>query len=191
MPESLLVDQGSVFLSDVWKFGCELNNIKLKTTGTVSHKSLGSGETYHAYLRRIYSKLHSKFLNIHDHLNLSCALKAIEKITGPARRCPALLVFGSSPQPPFPTKRDHPTQTQRQRADSFARSEYEPIVSMKRLRLAARRPVPAAASTNYAPGDKAYVYSEKQRTYSGSHMIASAHKKCARLHVGERTGPRA
>ncbi len=37
MPNSMLVDQGSVFLADEWIAACELQNIELVSTGTESH----------------------------------------------------------------------------------------------------------------------------------------------------------
>lgn len=190
MPSSMLVDQGSAFLSDEWKFGCEVNGIEITATGTESHNSLASGETYHAYLRRIYSKLQREFPRITDDINLALAVKAVNDCTGPRGLCPTLLVFGTLPQFPSPSKRDHNSQTERHRAASLARSEYERIVSMARLQLAAKKPVAPAERPQYQPGDLVYVYREKERAYTGPHMVASAHGKQVRLHVGDRNGPK-
>lgn len=57
-PNSMLIDQGSVFMSDEWKFACDLNGIELLATGAESHNSLGASESFHAYLRRTYNKVH-------------------------------------------------------------------------------------------------------------------------------------
>lgn len=44
-PESLLTDQGSVFMLKAWKFNTNLAHIELVHTGPESHNSLGAGET--------------------------------------------------------------------------------------------------------------------------------------------------
>jgi transposase InsO family protein len=51
LPQSVLTDQGSVFLSAQWKHACDLGKIHLRHTGTESHNSLGSGEQIHSKLR--------------------------------------------------------------------------------------------------------------------------------------------
>jgi hypothetical protein len=56
-PMSMLTDQGSVFLSIDWKASCAALGIRLRHTGTESHNSLGTGERFHAPLRRIYNKV--------------------------------------------------------------------------------------------------------------------------------------
>ena len=190
MPGSMLVDQGSTFLSDEWQHGCDLNHIELVTTGSQSHNSLGAGESYHAYLRRIYNKTQKSFPNIPDSVALALSVKAINDCTGPNGLCPTLLVFGTFPQLPSPALRDHQSQTMRFRAAAAARLEYEKIVTTERIRIASAKPVPPATDKPFQPGDLVYVYREKHRRYSGPHMIASVHGKSARLHVGEKTGPR-
>ena len=57
MPESMPTDHGSMLVSDEWRFACDSYNIELVHTGIESHNSLNAGETYHAYLRRIYMKV--------------------------------------------------------------------------------------------------------------------------------------
>ena len=190
MPTSMLVDQGSAFLSDEWKFACEINGIELTAVGTESHNSLGAGEAFHSYLRRTYNKVHSDFPRLDDATILSLSVKAINDCAGPRGLCPTLLVFGVLPQLPVPSKQDHATQTERYRAAALARNEYERIVSAERIRLAARKPPPPAAKLQFAPGDMVFVYRERLKQFTGPHMIASIHGKQARLHVGEKTGPR-
>lgn len=68
MSTSMLVDKGSVFLSDQWISACELNAIELVATGTESHNSLGPGESYHAYLRRTYNRIHKEYSNVPDEI---------------------------------------------------------------------------------------------------------------------------
>ena len=55
-PESMLVDQGSVFLSDEWEGPCHSSQIELRKIGFRSNNSLGAGETYHSMLRKIFNK---------------------------------------------------------------------------------------------------------------------------------------
>ena len=190
MPSSILVDQGSVFISDEWRHACELNQIELVPTGTGSHNSLNAGESYHAYLRRLYNKVHRDYPRLSDHLTLAIAVKAINDTTGPKGLCPTLLVFGVLPQLPSPSRRTHPTQLERFRAAAAARREYEIIVNDERLRIAARKQTPPAANRAYRPGDMVYVYRERLKRFTGPHMIASIDGKGVRVHVGEQTGPR-
>ncbi len=190
MPSSILVDQGSVFISDEWRYACELNQIELVPTGTGSHNSLGAGEAYHAYLRRLYNKIHTDFPRIQDEVALAIAIKAINDTTGPKGLCPTLLVFGILPQLPTPSRRDHPSQSDRFRAAALARKEYERIVHAERLRIAIRKQPPRAADTTFMTGDMVYVYREAANRFTGPHMVASIHGKRARVHVGEKTGPR-
>ncbi len=189
MLSSLLVDQGSVFVSDEWRNACELNNVGLVPTGTESQNSLHAGEAYHAYLRRVYNKVHRDYPLVPDNVALAIATKAINDTTRPRGSCPTLLVFGVLPTLPSPSRRNHSTQTDRFRAAALARTEYERIVNDERLRIAARKPAPAAKNSIYSPGDMVYVYRERLNKHTGPHMIASVLGKQARVHVGDRTGP--
>ena len=83
MSSSLLFDQGSVFMSGKWRYACELNQIELVPTGTGSHNSLHIVESYHAYFRRLYNKVHNEFPRIPDQVTLAIAVKAINDTTGP------------------------------------------------------------------------------------------------------------
>ena len=190
MPNSILVDQGSAFLSDEWRFGCVINNIELTSTGTESHNSLGPGETYHAYLRRIYLKLQSDFPKLTDEIILSLAVRAVNDCTGSHGLCPTLLVFGTLPQLMPQSKSNHKSQLDRHRAAAQARDEYERLVSHERINIAARKALSPADKQNFIPGDLVYVYRENERKCTGPHMVASAQGKNIQLRVGERTGPR-
>lgn len=191
MPSSLLVDQGSVFVSDEWRFAYELHQIKIVPTGTGSHNSLNVGKTYHAYLRRLYTKVMKDYPNIPDEIILAIATKAINDTTGPKGLCPILLVFGTLPQLPKASKRNHQTQLDRFCAAGAARREYELIVNAEPLKLAAKTRPPPATNAQLKSGDMVYVYRERSNRYTGPHMIASVHGKNVRVHVGENTGPRA
>ncbi len=190
MPNSMLADQGSAFLSDEWRHACELNSIHLIPTGTESHNSLGSGEAYHAYLRWTFNEIQEESPSVTDDVLLALSVKAINDCTGPKELCPTLLVFGSVPQLPSPSLRDHPTIAQRHRAVPLARAEYERIVIDQRIQMAANKPTPVATNATYAPGDLAYVYRERLRRFTGPHLVASVHGKNLRLNIGDRYGPR-
>ena len=167
MPNSMLVDQGAVFLSDEWRFACETNAIELVTAGTESHNSLGAGETFHTYLRRAYNKVHKDHPTLPDDLILALAINALNGCAGPKGLCPSLLVFGTTPRLPSSSRRDHASQLDRFRAAATARREYEAIVNQGRLALAARKPTPAAKNAQYLPGDLVYVYRERLRRFTG------------------------
>ena len=53
-PDSMLTDQGPVFVSAEWNDACRTSATTLRHTGTQSHNSLGAGEKYHDTLRIIY-----------------------------------------------------------------------------------------------------------------------------------------
>ena len=190
MPTSMLVDQGSVFMSDEWHNACDLNGIEIVPTGTESHNSLGAGEAYHAYLRRTYNKIYKDYRNVPEEVLLALSIKAINDCTGPRGLCPTLLVFGTLPQLPNPCKKYHPNVIERHRAAARARYEYEKIVTDERIKMAARKPAPPATNLNYKQGDFVYVYREDLKQHTGPHLIASVHGKNVRLHVGDPLGPR-
>ncbi len=191
LPASILVDQGSVFMSEEWNYACSLNDIELTNTGTESHNSLGAGEAYHAYLRRIYNKLHHDYKTLDDPTTLALSIKAINDCTGPKGLCPTLLVFGTMPQLPSPHKRTYSEHSNRIRAAAAAREEYEKIVSSERIALAAKTRPPPATTRTIAPGDLVYVYRERAQKHTGPHMVASVNGKSVRRHIGDRNGPRA
>eukprot|EP00171_Calliarthron_tuberculosum_P003375 IDg3375t1 len=156
MPESMLVDQGSVFVADEWRSACEMNNVELRETGTESHNSLSAGESYHS----------SKWSSTE------------------------LASFGVMPRLPMTSRMKYDSQVNRIKAASAAISEYERIVSQKRLQMALNKRPPPDSGRLYNPGDMVYVYREKLKQYTGPHMVASAYGKAIRIHVGESKGPR-
>jgi len=190
MPESMLVDQGSVFVSDEWKYACEINDIEFKETGTESHNSLGAGETYHAIVRRIYMKLRRDYPKLTPKLLLAMAIKAVNDSAGPEGLVPSLLVFGTMPKLPNVARLEHETQKNRLRAATTARLEYEKIVCARRVQLALKSRPPPNSNQKYFPGDMIYVYREKIRQWTGPHMVASSHGKGVRVHTGDTKGPK-
>ena len=189
-PESLLVDQGSVFVADEWAFNCESEKIILRHTGTESHNSLGSGETYHSILRRIYNRVKHSNSNISPDICLSLSIRAINCTVGPNGLCPQLLVFGVIPRIPAISKRNFSNQIERLRTLKLAIEEYEKITSKEIVCRGLRKKPSPSADEIFLPGDFAYVYREKLRHFTGPHLIASVEGKNARLHVGDKYGPR-
>ena len=85
----MLVDKGSVFMLEEWRYAAEINGIELVTTGVESHSSLGAGKTYHAYLRRVFTKLLKDFPSIDESTLLCMAVKALSDCTGPRGLVPS------------------------------------------------------------------------------------------------------
>jgi hypothetical protein len=56
-PDTFKLDQGSVLTSPRWKELSDMAGIRLQLSEIESHSSIGSGEIYHATLRRIYTKI--------------------------------------------------------------------------------------------------------------------------------------
>ena len=203
-PESMLTDQGSVFMSKEWEYNCETASIELRHTGTESHNSLGAGETYHALLRRVYSKTRHEHDGLNPGLCLRISIKAINSTVGPDGLCPQLLVFGVMPRlfgvmprlfgvmPRLPTisRQEFPAQKERLPAMRTAREEYERLVSRAIVGRGIRSIPPPACDHKYMPGDFVYLYREGVKHYTGPHLVASVDDKQIRIHVGDRTGPR-
>lgn len=104
MLSSMLADQGIVFVSDEWIYECSFNNIELTQTGTEAHNSLGAGESYYAYFRRMHNKLRDDSPNISEEITLALSTNAINVSTGPKGLYSTLLVFGFLPQLPSPSR---------------------------------------------------------------------------------------
>lgn len=189
-PESLLTDQGSVFLSRDWKFNCELAEIELLHTGTESHNSLGAGETFHDYLRRVFQKSMADHKSVAPDVVLALSIKAINSTVGPQGLCPQLLVFGVLPRLPDMSMKDFPNHRERMRVLTTARKEFERITAEKVIKRGLRKMPPPAANHVYQPGDFVFVYLEGLKHYTCPHPIAEINGKNARLHLGKRTGPR-
>lgn len=189
-PESMLTDQGSVFMSKEWEYNCESASIELRHTGTESHNSLGAGETYHALLRRVYQKTRHGHPSLAPDLCLSITVKAVNSTVGPDGLCPQLLVFGIMPRFPTISKEEFPAQKERLRAMRTAREEYDRLVSRSIVDRGLRTLPPPAADHKFLPGDFVYLYREGVKHYTGPHLVASVEGKQIRIHVGDRTGPR-
>ena len=165
-PETMLTDQGSVFVSREWKYNCEVAQIELKHTGTESHNSLGAGETYHAILRVVYQKTRRDHPTVPCDVTLALTVKAINSTVGSHGLCPQLLVFGVLPRLPGICPNEFPANLERLRAMETARQEYEKLVSKALVDRGLRTIPPPSADHKYMPGDFVYVYREGVKHYT-------------------------
>jgi hypothetical protein len=159
-PESLLTDQGSVFLSQHWSGLCRAADIRLRHTGTESHNSLHVGETLHAPLRRVLRKINDEHPDVPDDHALSIAIHAMNSTANERGLCPMLLVFGVLPKLPE-VARVLPSHFDRIKAMHTARDEYLQIISARRMHTALTTSVPlqlirtSSQVTWYTFGEKA------------------------------------
>ncbi len=125
-PNILTHDQGSCFQSDLFTNSCLKFGMIPKETPTESHNSLGSGERYHAPLRRIYQKIKIEYFTLANDVRLSVAVHALKNTAGPHGLVPTLLVFGTLPKIPLANVAHlAPDQRDRFAALEAARREME------------------------------------------------------------------
>jgi Reverse transcriptase (RNA-dependent DNA polymerase) len=96
-PMSMLTGQGSIFLSRDWKASCAALGILLWQTGTESHNCLGTGERFHAPLRRIYNTVSLDHPLVPPDVRLAMTVHAMNTTQGPEGLVPITLVFGKVP----------------------------------------------------------------------------------------------
>jgi transposase InsO family protein len=120
----MLTDQGSVFLSRDWKASCAALEIPLRHTGTESHHSLGTGERFHAPLRRIYKKVFLDHPLVPPDVRLAMSVHAMNTTQGPEGLVPITPVFGKTPVVPH-VDQVPVAQAPRLRAMYTAKAEYE------------------------------------------------------------------
>lgn len=162
-PESLITDQGSVFVSAEWTNACETSGSYFRHTGTESHNSLTAGQRYHSTLRTIFNKLRLDHPSVPANLTLRLTVKAMKDCSGPVGTVPSLLVFGVSPRLPNISPKDFPSRKLRVRAMVQSRKQYERLISQSRVRLGILRRHPPAADHIFVPGDFVYFYRERQK----------------------------
>ena len=136
--ESLLVDQGSVFLSDECEGACQSSQIELRTTGVRSHNSFGAGETYHFLLRRIFNEAKMDHPELTKELVLSLSEKAMNDTAGPDSLVPTLLVLSTILRSPS-LNSESTAQKERLRALKTAGSEHRKAMAESRLRKALQK----------------------------------------------------
>jgi hypothetical protein len=180
-PSSILTDQGSVFTGKEWIDLCAKASVSLRTTGTESHNSLGQGETY--------QKVAMTHAELPDELSLALSVKAMNDTAGPHGLVPSLLLFGVLPR--FPEIDGQlPDQDTRLKSMALAREEYEKLISQSRISSSMRKKAPPAANYRFVPQQPVYVYREKQKHWTGPHLVVSADEKAVYVDLNERTGPR-
>lgn len=185
----VLSDQGSVFTSKEWEARCAETEISVESTGTESHNSLGKGETYHALLRRVYNKVKLTHPQLPKELVLALSVKALNDTAGPNGLVPSLLLFGVMPR--IPTEpATYPDTNARIQAMESPRDELEVINARARVQQSLKKSPPPAASLTLSPMQPVYVYREKDKRWTGPHLITSVDGKRVMVDLGERTGPR-
>ena len=151
----MLTDEGSAFISSEWKQNCANANIRLRHTGTESHNSLASGETYHAMIRRVFNKV-STYPQQPKELCLAFTVKAINDIAGPNGLVSFLLLFGMLPRMPDD---DYAPLNQQERVALMktARDEYESIIAERRVNVALKKNTPLLHSCDL-PLDSPFMF---------------------------------
>ncbi len=135
------VDQSSVFTSIRWTHRADAVRTVVQTSSVESHNSIGSGERYHAPLRRVFNKIVPEDPKIDRKTALQLAVKAMNDTMGPDGLVPSYLVFGCIPR--FPAVDSTvPNQKDRMNALEKARNEMATIEAELRLKtvLASRVP---------------------------------------------------
>ena len=153
-------DQGPQFRSKEFKSYAKKADVKLILSGVESHNSLGVGERYHSYLRKVYTKVRDEFPNIDLEYSLKLAVKAMKDTAGQNGLVPTLLVFGVMPRIPV-ARKDLPGMMERMQAMEAGRKDMADILARNRISKAVQSNVPAAADKEIAIGSKVLVFKEK------------------------------
>ena len=153
-------DQGPQFRSRRFASYTSMEGVQLRLSGVKSHNSLGVGERYHHYLRRIFRKIRDDFPDIPMKDALGIATKAMNDTAGPKGLVPSLLVFGVMPRILLPGSVQLPGQVQRMNAMQAARNDMSKEVARSRLSTALRSNVPAATNRDISIGSEVLVFKE-------------------------------
>lgn len=185
-PDSIACDQGSIFISAKLGDLCRASGVSLRISGVESHNALGEGERYHAFLRRVYTKVKLESPDLAPDPVLAVAVKAVNETAGPSGFVPTLLVFGVSPHLPF-EPRALPGQAMRMRVMYAARKEMGRLTAQERVSAALLRNAPAASGTTIAVGDEVLWYREKPTVkWTGPFTVTDRRGKLLRLDDGDR-----
>lgn len=188
-PNRMHLNQGSAFKSVEWVSLCRKASIDISTSGTESQNLLEQGETYHAMLRRIYQKVRHTSPQTSKEFCPSIALKTMNDTYGPNGLVPSLLPFGEMPKIPT-TPHTEISLPDRHNMILSARQEFESIIAKQRIHSALSRRLPPSHSFWLVPGQPVYVYHEKEKHWTGPHLVTSADGKAVFVDLGERTGSR-
>lgn len=177
-------DQGPQLASDEWKALQLSAGIKRLESGVESHNSLGVGERYHAFLRRIYWRVRAAHSDLPVEDALALSVWGMNQTAGPSGLVPTLMVFGVLPRMPV-TPVNLPGQRDRVMAMHAARDEMAKHVAKSRLERAARSRVPASADAIIRAGMSVLVYREKPvDRWLGPYRVLSTNGKQVWLNVG-------
>ena len=165
-PSTIHCDQERSFVREQFASNCNSQGINMIVSGIDSHHSLGSGESFHRHLRRVFQSVRASHPTIDKKHALRLAIKAINDTAGPHGLVPSVLVFGSMPAFPLAPKNMH-SQAERYKALATARKEMANIVAQRRVNDALRRKFPPATAYHIKSGDQVRVYREKTRTWDG------------------------
>lgn len=182
--DSMHTDQGPQLVSDEWKALQLSAGIKRLESGVESHNSLGVGERYHGFLRRIYWRVRASHPDLPVQDALALSVWGMNQTAGPNGLVPTLLVFGVLPRMPVAPV-SLPAQRDRVMAMHAARNEMAKHVAKSRLERAARSRVPAAADAVIRAGTSVLVYREKPvDRWIGPYEVLSTDGKQVWLNVG-------
>jgi Reverse transcriptase (RNA-dependent DNA polymerase) len=184
-PDSMLTDQGSVFISRAFHSCCNTSGITLRHVGTEAHNSMNVGEKLHGPIRETFLKLKETHPELDDDTRLAHCIYAANAHSGPDGLCPLALVFGVQPKLPGETR--YESHTDRIRASLRAREEYARLLAKRRIRTGIKAKPPEIQ--DIAAGQHVYVHRERDG-WSGPHVCMGADGKRAIVDLGEATGPR-
>ena len=100
-----------------------MSGVKLRLSGVESHNSLGVGERYHHFLRRVIRKVRSPDSDISFNDALGLAMKAMNDTAGPKGLVPSLRVIDVMPRTLLADFDYLPCQFQRMNVMQVARKE--------------------------------------------------------------------
>jgi hypothetical protein len=187
-PMPMLTDQCIVFLSRDRKASCAALGIRLRHTGTELHNSLGTGERFHAPLRRIYNKVSLDHPLVPPDVRFAMSVRAMNTTQGPEGLVPIMLLFGKTPVIPH-VDQVPVAQAPRLRAMHTAKAEHEKLLAERRIQTALRKKPPPAADYVFNRDDWVYVYREGSKSWPGPRQVTEIDNKCAYVHLGEHFGP--
>lgn len=175
-PDRIRLDQESAFMSKEFITTAHSAGIELQISGVESHNAIGSGERYHAPLRRIYLKILEDYPHLDQDIALQLSVKSINDTMGPEGLVPSLLVFGQLPRFP-PHSSTLLSHSDRLNAINIARREMADITATLRIQRALRSKLPPATKYNVAPGDNVYAYNEKLKRWNGPYQVTRTFEK--------------
>lgn len=124
----MLAYQGSEFISEEWKYNCEIEKNSLHHTRTESHNSLSSGEPYHGLLRRVHSSTINSHPGLIPDISLSLTVRAINYSVGPTGLGQQILMFGELPRIQSNSTTEFPSQTTKMRSLTTSKDDYEKLL---------------------------------------------------------------